>query len=252
MAEQNNEKKQLSRRDVLILGGGSLTSLLLAGCRPEAAEPTQAPAQETAANEPVKAPTAAAPTNEAPPAPASEVNTVPARYVGRHLESCSGCRLCEQACSQYHGDGKIWPAASRVRVHEFYPGIEFPVLCYQCGNTPCLPACPAEAISINPETSTIVFDETKCLRTTEGADCTECHDACPGNAITFHPEKRIPISCDLCDGDPQCVKACREKTLVVNGMKLGAASPEEIAKTMRNAYIVPGVSDLQGTDESYS
>lgn len=247
MADQENEKKQVSRRDVLILGGGSLTSLLLAGCKPQAEAATEAPT-EAAVEAATEAPAAAT----AAPAAAAEavVNTVPVAYVGRNFESCSGCRLCEVACSQFHEDGKIWPAAARIRVHEYYPGLEFPVLCYQCGNTPCVPACPEDAVFIDPETSTVVYDETKCIRVTEGAECTECHDACPGNAITFHPESRLPISCDMCGGEPECVKACRDKTLTVNGIKLGAATPDEIAKSMRNAYIVPG-SELEGTDSNF-
>ncbi len=251
MSDHNEEKKQLSRRDVLILGGGSLAGLVLGGCAPApAATPTEAPAAEPAV-EPTQAPAAAPPAAEPVVEVPANLNTVPVAYVGRDLDKCSGCRLCEVACSQFHEDGKIWPAASRVRVHEFYPGIEFPVLCYQCGNAPCVDACPEGAISVNPETSTVVFDETKCLRTTEGSDCTECFTGCPGGAITFHPETRIPISCDLCDGDPQCVQACREKVLTVNGIRLGAGAPEEFAKSMRNAYIVPGFSDLKGTDESF-
>jgi len=39
--------------------------------------------------------------------------------------------------------------------------------------------------------------------------------------------------------------------LTVNGIRLGAGAPEEFAKSMRNAYIVPGFSDLKGTDESF-
>src|SRR5690606_16464864 len=155
----------LSRRDVLILGGGSLAGLVLAGCAPApAATPPEAPAAEPAV-EPTDAPAAAPPAADPGVDVPDHLPTPPAAYVGRRRQHCSGRRLCEQACSQYHEDGKIWRAASRVRVHEFCPGIEFPVLCYQCGNAPCADACPESAISINPETSTVVFDETKCLRT---------------------------------------------------------------------------------------
>ena len=45
-----------------------------------------------------------------------------------------------------------------------------------------------------------IFDETKCLRTTEGSDCTECYNGCPGGAI-LPPGDESPDLRDLCDGD---------------------------------------------------
>src|SRR5690606_30126748 len=202
MTDHNDETKKLSRRDALILGGGSLAGLLLGRCAQ--APPVEAPAVPTTAPavEP-PAPEAEAPAPVAEPVvqEIAHLNTTPVNYVGRSLEVCEGCRLCEIACSQFHENGKFWPAASRVRIHEYHPGLEFPVLCYQCGNAPCVEACPEGAISIDPETSTMIYDPELCLRVVEGADCTECFDACPGNAITFHPESQLPISCDLCGGE---------------------------------------------------
>src|SRR5690242_17439626 len=58
---------------------------------------------------------------------------IPTVWVGRSLADCTGCRLCQVACSQAKENGKIWPAAARVTVPEYFPGGEFPVLCYQCG-----------------------------------------------------------------------------------------------------------------------
>ncbi|HQE18830.1 MAG TPA: hypothetical protein PK607_10010, partial [Aggregatilineales bacterium] len=101
----HNEKKQLSRRDVLILGGGSLAGLVLGGCAPApAATPTEAPAAEPAV-EPTDAPAAAPPAAEPVVEVPVNLNTTPVAYVGRSLEHCSGCRLCEVACSQFHEDG---------------------------------------------------------------------------------------------------------------------------------------------------
>ncbi len=36
-------------------------------------------------------------------------------------DKCSGCRLCEIACSLEH-EGIIWPEASRIRIFELLPG----------------------------------------------------------------------------------------------------------------------------------
>ncbi|HLV44382.1 MAG TPA: hypothetical protein VKY39_05465, partial [Aggregatilineales bacterium] len=141
MTDHNEEKKQLSRRDALILGGGSLAGLILGGCAQPAPAPATNPPAAPAATE---AGATAAPAEAAAVEPVAQqvvnLNTTPVAYVGRTFDKCSGCRLCEITCSEFH-EGKIWPAASRVRVHEYYPGLEFPVLCYQCGNAPCADAC---------------------------------------------------------------------------------------------------------------
>jgi Fe-S-cluster-containing hydrogenase component 2 len=35
-----------------------------------------------------------------------------------------------------------------------------------------------------------------------------CITACPFGVISLHPEKHVAIKCDLCGGDPECVKHC--------------------------------------------
>ena len=177
------------------------------------------------------------------PAKAPEVAT-PALWVGRKMDACTGCKECQIACSLFH-DKKIWPATSRVRVHEFPPGVEFPVLCYQCGtDAKCISACQVDAVSINPADSTIKFDLTKCLRTAKNGDCTLCADACPGSSIIFHPTSRAPISCDLCDGDPQCPKVCPKGALTLKGTRSAVIAPKEIAAGLQKLYTLPPMPQL--------
>jgi Fe-S-cluster-containing hydrogenase component 2 len=152
-----------------------------------------------------------------------------------------GCRLCQVACSQIK-EQKIQPAIARVQVPQYYPGIEFPVLCYQCGDEAmCIQACPVQALSLDTskKLNTIKVDTTKCLRTTKNGDCTLCADKCPGSAVTFHPTSKAPLICDLCDGDPACVKACYNNTLTVKGVKMAAVSPNEIAQSIADQYKLP-------------
>ncbi len=35
-----------------------------------------------------------------------------------------------------------------------------------------------------------------------------CFLFCPSGAISIDPNTLLPIKCDLCGGDPECVKAC--------------------------------------------
>lgn len=124
-------------------------------------------------------------------------------WVARDYLNCSGCRRCEVACTLRH-EGKIWPEASRVRVFMLVPTLEVPHLCTQCDHPPCVPSCPTKALSISEKTGAILVDEEKCI------SCGNCIDACPGRVPLLHPATKKAVICDLCDGDPQCSKACQE------------------------------------------
>lgn len=119
---------------------------------------------------------------------------------------CVGCRLCEIACSKA-GAGVINPELSRIRVLQFFPGpLDIPIVCHQCSDTPCIAACPPKvsALSINKDTGAVIANE-KCV----GYKCSRCVKACPHKgAIVFHPLTGKLLLCDLCNGDPACVKVC--------------------------------------------
>ena len=58
------------------------------------------------------------------------------------------------------------------------------------------------AALVKEEQGLIRIDEHKCN------GCGWCILACRFGAITLHPTKRVAMTCDLCDGDPECVKLC--------------------------------------------
>ncbi len=124
-------------------------------------------------------------------------------WIARDLSKCCGCRKCEIACSLHH-ERKIWPEASRVRVFMLVPGAEFPHLCAQCDDYPCVEACHFEALSINRKTSAVIVKGAKCT------GCGKCIEACPGRIPHMHPAKNKIVICDLCNGEPECVKVCQE------------------------------------------
>ena len=177
------------------------------------------------------------------PQPKALSTALPELWIGRNIadQNCMGCRWCQIACSQIK-EQKIQPAIARVQVPQYAPGIEFPVLCYQCGDeAKCIEACPVQALSLDTskKLNTIKIDTTKCLRTTKNGDCTLCQDKCPGTAVTFHPTTRAPLICDLCGGDPACVKACYSNTLTLKGVKMAAVLPADIAKASADQFKVP-------------
>ena len=173
------------------------------------------------------------------PKPEPLLLPLPETWIGRNMASCTGCRFCQVACSQIK-EQKFQPGIARVTVQMYYPGVDFPVMCYQCGeNAKCIEACPVKALTVKGKNNTIAVDTTKCLRTAKNGDCTVCLDNCPGAAITFHPTTKAPLICDLCDGDPACTKVCPKGTIINKGVKMAAVSPDQIAAGLAEAYKVP-------------
>jgi Fe-S-cluster-containing hydrogenase component 2 len=119
---------------------------------------------------------------------------------------CTGCNSCVFACSLFH-EGVVRPSTARLRVLRHQSVVDVPIICWHCPDAPCAQACPTtpKAIARDPETNVVKFvDEKTCL----GDKCGNCAEACPPEFLRPHPETGRPMFCDLCGGDPQCVKAC--------------------------------------------
>lgn len=117
---------------------------------------------------------------------------------------CTGCRYCEVICSSYHSKGEVNPKKSRIRVFSnTLDGIDNPIICKQCGKAPCQEACPTQAIVVNTKMRIPQIIYSKCIK------CHACVEACPFKAMFIDPDTEFPLKCDLCGGDPQCVKFCR-------------------------------------------
>jgi Fe-S-cluster-containing hydrogenase component 2 len=114
------------------------------------------------------------------------------------------------------------------------PGLEFPHFCVQCEDYPCVESCPVHALSVSKKTGAVLVNCKTCTA------CGKCIVACPGRIPHMHPKEKHIVICDLCNGDPQCVKVCREgnwnvlKTVTrrENGNKLYARKPEEITRDL--------------------
>jgi anaerobic carbon-monoxide dehydrogenase iron sulfur subunit len=151
--------------------------------------------------------------------------------------SCTGCRLCETACSLFH-EGTVWPEAARIRVEQYYPGpLDIPVLCHRCFERHCVAACPNEALSYDAQAEVVRLDAGLC------AQCGSCYSACPHTgAIAPHPQTNLPIQCDLCDGSPRCVQACPTGCLTwTEGSSFSPSHyvitpPVEIARALSRMY----------------
>jgi Fe-S-cluster-containing dehydrogenase component len=114
------------------------------------------------------------------------------------------------------------------------PGVDFPHFCAQCKDYPCVQVCPVKALSIDSKTSAVLVDNEECI------GCGQCIDACPGRVPHMHPTGNHILICDLCGGDPRCVKVCREGEWNVlkriprenYAYELYARTPEEITRDL--------------------
>jgi Fe-S-cluster-containing hydrogenase component 2 len=154
-------------------------------------------------------------------------------WIARDFSRCSGCRKCEIVCSLSH-ENKLWPEASRVRVFMLVPGAEFPHLCTQCEDHPCVEACPFKALSVDEKTAAVAVDNARCT------GCGKCIEACPGKIPHIHPASKKILICDLCGGEPECARVCQEggwdclKTVERedHALKLYARTPEDVTRSL--------------------
>jgi len=139
---------------------------------------------------------------------------------------CSGCRLCEMACS-YEKTRCFTPRSSGIWV-EIDPrvGRDIPHVCQHnsrvCrgkGSTKpvCIEVCPRAEESSPP----LWWDgESKVVRLAADSACVHCQrclKACRLGAIRFDRSRSCLVKCDLCGGNPRCVEVCVTSALVFEG-----------------------------------
>lgn len=136
----------------------------------------------------------------------------PAKFAHRKFVSvdpskCTGCGICELACTTEKGETS--PLRSRIRVIRMKPLFNFALACRACEDAKCVKACPEKALSQEEATGLIMVNEKKCK------GCDWCVQACEHGGIEIHPETGFAVACDLCGGDPQCVEMCPDEALEV-------------------------------------
>jgi len=127
-------------------------------------------------------------------------------WLSANPAQCVGCRTCEIVCSLSH-DGQCRPALSRINT-VYDPTKTLAKLavianvCRQCNMADCYLACANDALVLDPKTGARIIDPEKCV------GCGECMAACPWDMIVCNEDEDKFTKCDLCGGDPQCVKYC--------------------------------------------
>ena len=171
------------------------------------------------------------------------------------FNKCTGCRTCEAVCSQVNRkvtiDGEELlglgnPHYTNVRVMYFNPPVDIPNRCVQCNDAPCIEACPVtpdattgrKALYRDEKTQAVKNDPERCIGC--GACARTCKELRVG-AIILNPDTNKPEGiCNLCEGDPACVKYCPNSALTyVQGGLDGrhyASSPEKIAEQLTTLW----------------
>jgi len=117
-----------------------------------------------------------------------------------NYDKCTGCRICETACSVRHGFGAN-PEKAMIHIVKLEGEadvVSIPVKCMHCEDAPCEAICPVG----NENTGARQVDAEKCI------GCSACVYVCPFGAALLDRAVGNSIICDLCDGDPLCARLC--------------------------------------------
>ena len=133
------------------------------------------------------------------------------KIIVSNSEKCVGCGICELICTVFK-DKNFNPTSSRIRIVRIQPVVDIALACRLCEKPPCVAACPRNALVKSEETGIIMVNEDKC------SGCKLCIEVCEFGAISLNPNKKVVSICDLCEGDPKCVKYCPTKALELTNL----------------------------------
>lgn len=124
-------------------------------------------------------------------------------------EKCTGCRLCQLACSLAKND-EYDPSQSRVRLSSTAEeSFWSPVVCRQCLSPKCMEVCPTGAIARDRNRGIVSLDSERCV------GCGLCSLACSYAGVFYSQKEGKSIKCDMCGGDPECARQCPTGALEV-------------------------------------
>jgi anaerobic carbon-monoxide dehydrogenase iron sulfur subunit len=148
-------------------------------------------------------------------------------------KTCSGCHLCELACSAWH-EGVYEPTLARLRV-EVNPTTTAikGFTCLQTACHKCQDACPHAAIVT--DAGVLLVDDVRCNACADIPEGPRCVPACPYDVIAIHPRSGKAFKCDLCrGGEPQCVAFCQNPVVLAVTVRADKGDPAVPASAAAN------------------
>jgi len=146
------------------------------------------------------------------------------KYITCDPELCTVCGICEMICSS-EKEGMFYPELSRIHLALVDEKTALSIACRFCEDTPCIAACPREALSMDEENNVIRVDKIRCT------GCGWCIEACDFGAIVPNHSVKSVVLCDLCEGrsQPKCVEFCPKQALKVVTLETEARSSRDKA-----------------------
>ena len=144
---------------------------------------------------------------------------------------CTNCGACSAVCS-LEKKGVVQPAQARIRIKAACAENGEKVLrasvCQHCARPVCVTACMKGIVHKDPETGFVSRDKEGCIA------CAACAVMCPVGAAVLDTDANAFLTCDLCGGNPACVKVCSSGAL-------SYADPAEASAAFRNSYALKAV-----------
>ena len=139
------------------------------------------------------------------------------KYITCDPALCTGCGICELICSA-EKEGIFQPELSRIHLALVDEKTALSIACRFCEDTPCIEACPREALTMDEENNVIRVDKIRCT------GCGWCIEACDFGAIVPNHLVKSVVLCDLCEGrsQPKCVELCPKQALKVSTLEIEA------------------------------
>ncbi len=153
------------------------------------------------------------------------------KYITCDPELCTGCGICEMICSA-EKEGLFWPELSRIHLVHLDEKIAVSIACRFCEDTPCIKACPREALKMDEANNVIRVDKMRCI------GYGWCIEVCNFGAIVLNRSTKSVVLCDLCQGhsQPKCVELCPKQVLKVSTLEIEAQSARDnVAKSLASA-----------------
>ena len=149
-----------------------------------------------------------------------------------------GCSACEQACVERRGND-LGEAGVIKAIHAETVDFHGATTCIQCSQPACAEVCPTGAIHKSKTSGIVQINKEKCV------GCGLCTLVCPYGGIYYDLNKDKATKCDLCEGEPECVKAC-------NYGVLSFAKSRTIYSCLNEDLLAPGTPLCSGCPAEFA